>query len=71
MTPMEILMQQRNDALARAADAELRHVMASHAAEAAFRALDQCIASGQVPQEAAPALVASVPGFAEWRARQG
>lgn len=70
VTPVEILAQQRNDALARAADAEVRHHMAAHAAEAAFRALHECILSGQVPQDKAPALIARVPGFAEWRAAQ-
>lgn len=41
---------------------------AAYEREAAFRALDECIASGQVPQERVPALVASVPGFSAWRA---
>jgi hypothetical protein len=33
-----------------------------------FELLLAVILSGQVPQEDVPALVASVPGFAEWRA---
>ncbi len=49
-------------------------VMAVHAITleaqivAAFVALDECIRSGQVPDEDVPRLVASVPGFAQWRA---
>ena len=43
---------------------------AAEAAEAAFSALDQCIMSGQVPTEDVPALVASIPGFAQWRGQQ-
>lgn len=70
VTPAEIVMQQRNEALIRAADAELRHEMAARAAEAAFVALDACISSGQVPQEDAPRLIDSVPGFAAWRAQR-
>lgn len=35
---------------------------------AAFVALDECIRSGQVPDEDVPRLVGSVPGFAQWRA---
>lgn len=42
----------------------------SVARDAAYRALHECIISEQVPAERVPALVASVPGFAEWRAAQ-
>lgn len=70
MNPADILARQRNDALVEAADARLRHEIAARAAEAAFRALHECILSGQVPDERVPGLVASVPGFAEWRDAQ-
>lgn len=70
MSPADILRRQRNEAMAEAADAALRHEMAARAAEAAFVALDACILSGQVPQEAAPGLIDSVPGFAAWRAQR-
>lgn len=50
------------------------HFIITHEAvdarDASFAALHQCILSGQVPQEDVPKLVASVPGFAEWRARK-
>ena len=60
--------QQRNAATTSAAVAQAECAAAMAVIEAAFFALDQCIASGQIPHEKVPELVASVPGFAEWRA---
>lgn len=37
---------------------------------ASFELLDQCIRSEQVPHEDIPKLVANVPGFAQWQAKQ-
>ena len=68
MTPLEIAINQRNNSLAAAANAEMRQQLAAQAAEAAFIALNECILSGQIPEGSVPSLISSVPGFAEWRA---
>lgn len=62
------LEAQRNQAFNAAAMATAQRDEIAEMLGASFMALHQCILSGQVPQEDAPALVASVPGFAEWRA---
>jgi hypothetical protein len=64
---MDTLAAQRNTALDAAAVAAAQRDEAADQRLAVFIALDQCIKSGQVPQEAVPTLVGSVPGFSEWR----
>jgi dTDP-4-amino-4,6-dideoxygalactose transaminase len=67
---MNALAAQRTQALDALAVTTAQRDEAAEKAQAAFAALNGCILSGQVPQEDVPALIASVPGFDEWRAAQ-
>lgn len=64
------LAAQRNQALNAAAIACVQRDEAVGKLDAVFVALDQCIFSGQVPDEDVPKLISSIAGFAEWRAKQ-
>jgi len=67
---IEHVTAQRNAATDALAQALAQRDKAAETLHASFAALDQCILSGQVPDDAVPQLVASVPGFAEWRAQR-
>jgi hypothetical protein len=71
MNAADYIAKQRTQALDAAAAALEHRDRAVEMLNASWEALEQCILSGQVPQEDVPQLVASVPGFADWRQKKG
>jgi len=67
MTEIEVTREQRNQALNAVAQVVEQRDEAAEKLRLSWEMLDQCITSGQVPDDEVPKLVASIPDFGAWR----
>jgi hypothetical protein len=67
MTEIEVTREQRNQALNAVAQVVEQRDEAAEKLRLSWEALDACIASGQVPDDEVPKLIASIPDFGAWR----
>jgi len=67
MTEIDVTREQRNQALTAVAQVIEQRDEAAEKLRLSWEALDACIAAGQVPEDEAPKLIASIPDFGAWR----